>query len=214
MKTFYTYLWLREDGTPYYVGKGSGNRAFVQRRHSFPMPSLDRILVQEFPDENSAFAAEVFLIAFYGREDSGKGCLLNLTDGGENPPLKKKGCKGPSDEVRKKISETLKMKGIKPPSRLGLSSRGGIKGRKCKPLSAERRGQISERNKGNSYHKGHKHSEEAKKKMSDSAKLREKKTHCVKGHERIPENLYSNGICKACQKEKNDNRPRKREAHV
>lgn len=75
---FYTYIWLREDGTPYYVGKGSGNRAF--RKGS---PPADRILLQEYPDEATAFAAESFLIAIYGRKDLGTGCLRNLTDGGE-----------------------------------------------------------------------------------------------------------------------------------
>src|ERR1700728_3802345 len=58
--TFYTYMWLREDGTPYYVGKGHGARAI--RKGS---PSLDRILIQEFESEADAFAAEVFLIAHY-----------------------------------------------------------------------------------------------------------------------------------------------------
>lgn len=34
--TFYTYLWLREDGSPYYVGKGRG--------HPLGLDSIKRIL--------------------------------------------------------------------------------------------------------------------------------------------------------------------------
>jgi hypothetical protein len=179
VKIFYTYLWLREDGTPYYVGKGSGNRAFVQRRHSFPMPSTrERILVQEFPDEVSAFAAEIFLISFYGREDLG-GCLLNLTDGGENPPPKKPGCKGPSEETRKKISETLKKKGIKPPSQLGSKKseetiekiRNYLKGHKGAPWTEEQHAAHKTRMLGTHFHLGHIHSEESRRKMSESQKV-------------------------------------------
>jgi len=77
-KTFYTYLWLRENGTPYYVGKGHGKRAY--RKGS---PPLDRVLIQTFPNEIAAFSAEKFFISFYGRVDLGTGCLRNLTDGGE-----------------------------------------------------------------------------------------------------------------------------------
>jgi hypothetical protein len=84
MKTYYTYLWLRENGTPYYAGKGIDRRAFVKHSHICPPPQdRRRIIVQEFQDEHDAFAAEVFLISFYGREDIGTGCLLNLSDGGE-----------------------------------------------------------------------------------------------------------------------------------
>ena len=82
---FYTYLWLREDGTPYYAGKGMGIRAYRSHRMG-KAPSRDRILVQDFASEQDALVAEMFLIAAYGREDQGTGCLLNLTDGGENPP--------------------------------------------------------------------------------------------------------------------------------
>ncbi len=77
---FYTYLWLREDGTPYYVGKGSGRRATRKRRGS---PPRDRILVQDFISEAEAFEAEKILIAYYGRKDIGTGTLINLNDGGE-----------------------------------------------------------------------------------------------------------------------------------
>jgi hypothetical protein len=85
---FYTYLWLREDGTPYYVGKGRGRRAF--RKGS---PSIDRVLIQAFPSEEDALAAEIFLIAYYGRKDLGTGILRNLTDGGD-------GVTNPSEKAR------------------------------------------------------------------------------------------------------------------
>ena len=178
---FYTYVWLREDGTPYYVGKGTKNRAFLRSRHRLSPPPDEYVIIQSFECEEDAFFAEKFLIALYGREDLGEGRLLNLTDGGENPPPKKKGCKGPSEEARKKISETLKRKGIKPPSRLGMPSRGGIKGRKCRPQSEEQRRKHSEFMKGRTHHKGFKNSEESKKKMSESAKLRPQRLRTERG---------------------------------
>ena len=83
MKTFYTYLYLREDGTPYYVGKGSGYRAFSKNHRTPPPKDKNLILLQEFPDAKTAQEAEIFLISLYGRTDAGTGCLRNLTDGGE-----------------------------------------------------------------------------------------------------------------------------------
>ncbi len=83
---FYTYMWLREDGTPYYIGKGRGCRAYSPHRKDGrlrPPADNQRIIIQECLSEKDAFAAERFLIAYYGREDLRTGCLLNLTAGGE-----------------------------------------------------------------------------------------------------------------------------------
>ena len=82
---FYTYLWLRQDGTPYYVGKGTGNRAFWRhgRKGAKPPNDASRVLIQEFVSEQDALFAETFLISYYGRKDLGMGYLRNLTDGGD-----------------------------------------------------------------------------------------------------------------------------------
>ena len=103
MSEFYIYVYLREDGSPYYVGKGKGNRAWSKNRRIPPPtdPSLI-VIVKEFLTETEAFDEERLLIAFYGRKDKGTGILRNLTDGGE-------GSSGwiPSAEYREKMSAAL-----------------------------------------------------------------------------------------------------------
>jgi hypothetical protein len=99
---FYTYLWLREDGTPYYAGKGKGARGFSNSGHRVRKPiNPARIITQDWDSENDAHEAEKFLIAYYGRLDNQTGCLANLTDGGE-------GHANPSEAARKRLRE-LKM---------------------------------------------------------------------------------------------------------
>lgn len=86
---YYTYMWLREDGTPYYVGKGKGNRAYIKhygRSVVSKAPPKERIVVYLELSEEEALKTEAALIWYYGRKDLGLGILRNLTDGGENPP--------------------------------------------------------------------------------------------------------------------------------
>lgn len=127
MMGFYTYLWLREDGAPYYVGKGTWRRA-----HRKGGPTEDRIIMQEWPHEADAFAGEVFLIAYYGRKDNGTGILRNLTDGGE-------GFSGllKSEAHKKKIGDAHRGKTLSPEHRRLLSAL-----RKDKPLSEEHRQKL------------------------------------------------------------------------
>src|SRR5580692_6547786 len=56
----YTYLWLRADGTPYYVGMGNKRRASARHRIGHA-PPRERIILQDWPTEAEAREAERFL---------------------------------------------------------------------------------------------------------------------------------------------------------
>jgi len=146
METFYTYLWLREDGTPYYAGKGKGDRGFIRQNHHVRPPvDLARIITQEWPSESDAFVAERFLIAYYGRNDLGTGCLRNLTDGGEGMSGYKH-----TPETRQKLS--VLSQGQIPWNKGKVSSEETCRrlsaAHKGKTLSVEIRRKISESMKG------------------------------------------------------------------
>lgn len=174
-KVYYTYLWLREDGTPYYVGKGTGRRGFRSAAHGVHCPpDRDRIISQDFNSEEEALEAERFLVAYYGRKDLNFGPLRNLTDGGEGPTSL-------SDKQRKSLSDWAKGRSPSKETREKLSK--AFKGR---VFSAEWKKKISEAKMG------HPVSEETRQKW--------RKDFCLKGHPRTSDNLYKNGDCIICCK--------------
>jgi hypothetical protein len=149
---YYTYAYLREDGTPYYIGKGKEKRAFVKHgRGRIAVPPKGRILfLKRNLTEAEAFKHEVYMIAVFGRKDLGTGILRNFTDGGE-------GASNPSEETRKKRGAAIK--GIKRSEKTRRKMSLAMRGLK---RSEEGRKNISESKKGT------KASPETLKKMSEA----------------------------------------------
>lgn len=131
---YYVYFYLRTDGTPYYVGKGKGVRAWVNHRtknkksglfNGVQTPSdLQRIVIVHHQlTLVGSLALERRWIRWYGRKDIGTGILRNLTDGGDggdnpSPETIEKGAakrrgvkKGPASTTRvERYKESVKGK--------------------------------------------------------------------------------------------------------
>lgn len=93
---YYVYVYWRDDltkPTPFYVGKGKGDRVRKMRSRNPDflriVKSLEtagtppRVEVTDLMTEADALALEIELIEFYGRSDRGHGPLVNRTRGGD-----------------------------------------------------------------------------------------------------------------------------------
>jgi hypothetical protein len=89
MNHFYVYAYLREDGTPYYIGKGKDKRAWTKAKNEIGKPTdISRIVIlQENLTDTEAKEHEINLIKTYGRIDLGTGILRNKTNGGDGVRL-------------------------------------------------------------------------------------------------------------------------------
>lgn len=98
-QNFYVYLHIRKDGTPFYVGKGRGKRAFASSKRERGMhwkqiveaefsqsyiPKENVVFLSTFLSEEDALNIEKYWIALFGRQDIHlSGVLVNKTDGGD-----------------------------------------------------------------------------------------------------------------------------------
>ena len=98
---YYTYAYLRENGTPYYIGKGSGNRIncnHIRKNGSniLPKDKSKRIILKWFIEEERSYNHEQYMIFILGIKGDG-GILINEHYGGKGGF-----CKYLTDEERKR----------------------------------------------------------------------------------------------------------------
>ena len=157
MYIYYVYAYLREDGTPYYIGKGKGNRAYD--KHSVSIPPTNRIVFLESNLSNvGACALERRYIRWYGKKIDGTGILRNIADGGEGNTARR------TEEWKKKHSK--RMSGTNNP--MFGKERKPIDRSYMKTEEYRQKMSISKKGKPNFSRRGKPMSEESKVKMLET----------------------------------------------
>ena len=123
---FYVYMYVHEDGTPWYIGKGCKYRRRHYNHHlpkEFQRPADEFIItVQDNMTEAAAFALEIELIAKHKRQSDG-GTLVNKCLGGAGTKGFKHRPGRPSAMKGKKHSDVSKAKMSK--AKQGNQNRAG-----------------------------------------------------------------------------------------
>jgi group I intron endonuclease len=159
---FYTYAYLREDRTPYYIGKGQTRRIYQQDGKPCNVPK-DRsriIFLKRNLTEREAFKHEIYMIAVFGRKDNGTGILRNRSNGGEGG-----GGRIISEEMKQRLREINLGKKYSEETKAKLRK---IKGGKNHPLYGKKHSQETKKlqsqiklGKNNPFY-GKKHNQEWK----------------------------------------------------
>jgi hypothetical protein len=182
---FYIYAYIRNKdsitakaGTPYYIGKGKGGRAWGKHTGSANIPKNYTyiVILKSGLTELGAFALERRYIRWFGRKDviyfdKPPGILNNQTDGGNGVsgrPAPNKG-KKPSEETRKKWSKQRIGRKHSDETRAKLSiAHRNISDETRKKISDAGMGRVvsqETRDKNSASQKGRKKSEEQKEKQ-------------------------------------------------
>ena len=170
MKQFYVYIHKKPDGTPFYVGKGTGNRAYqFSRRTQWHKNIVEKygknnIIIEIINCINEAQAFDLEKIYIKQFRNS-KVCLVNLTDGGEGTAGLVRG--EPTEEHKKKNGDARR--GKKQSEETKRKRSESLKGRKRPPRSQEWKDKASASLKGRiSPRKGAKLSDETKEKIKET----------------------------------------------
>lgn len=166
-KQFYVYIHKKPDGTPFYVGKGHGKRAYKFReRNPHHQSILDKykgqIIVEVINciNESQAFDLEKAYIKQL-REQGHK--LANMTDGGEGM------CGFKLDEQTKERINAINRTKVRTEefkARVSAQWKGVKRGEQ----SAIHKQRNAEAKKGNTFRRGAKHTPESIEKMKESQK--------------------------------------------
>lgn len=165
---FYVYAYMRNDNTPYYIGKGSNGR--YKENHLYVDVPVDRdkiVFLAENMSEEDAFDFEEELTLSYGLLIDNTGILENKVHGGHNVHVPSFTGHKHTEESKRKISEKL----------TGKTRSEEQKKNYRKPKSKEHAENIRQANLGR---KDSKKRREANRKGAMKPEVRERKRQAMK----------------------------------